>query len=175
MANSQNDVIVYNEDMDKLAELHYGEYMKWFSLEEIDRKHLGCEEGYEDELVIIFKEKDTQMPKPGMVKNGYLNPLEMIDHPAASLKTYVKFYRQRWKDPTTGEELMNQYDLRFPGTKLTKRFGLFLKMADRAKIDELFFRCPFLPDLIKEDLVVVQKSSIRVREPWYKRLVRKRR
>ncbi len=148
--------------MEALAELHYGEYLEFFNLEKIETKKLGRPEEFKDESVIIFREKDQKQPNQSLIKNGYLNPLELIDYPVSGKAVYLKFYRRRWKDSETGREQSNEYTFQFPGTKLTKRFGLFLKDEDRDKVHQLLSALPYFQDKIEEDIRVVQKSSVRI-------------
>ena len=156
--------------MEKLAKLVYGKYLNDFKLtkaEEIPR-------GEETEIRIEFREKKDKAPYKGLIQNGYCRPIEIIDSPIASCATFLVFYRRRWKDPNTGKHVVNQYDLTIEGTKLTKRFGFFLKEKDRDEIDEFLLLFPLLRPAIEEALEVVQKSSIWVRESWYKRIFKKR-
>jgi hypothetical protein len=148
--------------MEELAKLHYKEYLKDFNLEKIEKKEKGKAKEYLDEIKIIFKEKEERVPIKGLVQNGYYNPIEIIDFPVGGLATYLVFYRRRWKDLETREEYRNTYEIRFPGTKITRRFGLFLKGEDRDKVYQLLSAVPYLHDKIEEDILVVQKSSIRI-------------
>ncbi len=148
--------------MEELAKLHYGEYLKYFELEKIERHKRNNPKDFEDEVRILFVEKENQKPTDNLVQNGYYNAIELIDYPAGGLATYLVFRRRRWKNAETGEDFGNKYEIRFPGTKITKRFGLFLKEKDRNKVYQLLSAVPYLHDKIKEDLLVVQKSSLRV-------------
>ena len=148
--------------MEELAKLHYGEYLKWFEIENIEKLKKGAPGDFEDEVKIILTEREDQKPRSDLVQNGYYNPIELIDFPAGGLATYLVFRRRRWKDSTTETDFGNKYEIRFPGTKLTKRFGLFLKEEDRNKVHQLLCSVPYLQDFIEEDLLVVQKSSLRI-------------
>ena len=144
--------------MKELFKIFYGDWLDWFEIEKVDKKEVGKEKAIE--LIIHFKEKPEQAPRKNLVQKGFCNPLELIDHPVRGMFIYVKFYRRRWQDPKTGEEIRNNYDLRFPGTKLTKKFADFLKSEDPKQVHELLDGVPYLRDRIKKDLDVVQKSSL---------------
>jgi len=116
----------------------------------------------EYELRIEFREKESMVSRSGLVQKGYYNPIEIIDFPVSGMGVYLKFYRRRWKDLDTGEEYGNEYEIRFPGTKIRKRFGLFLKEEDRDKVYQLLSVVPYLHDTIEEDILVVQKSSLKI-------------
>ncbi len=155
--------------MEKLANLVYGKYLEDFDLikaEEIQR-------GEEMAIRIEFRERTNKVPYKGLTQNGYCRPIEIIDSPIASCATYLVFHRRRWKDPKTGNHLVNQYNLTIKGTKLTQRFGFFLKEKDRDEIDEFLMLFPLLRSTIKEAMEVVQKSSIGIRKPWHKRIFKK--
>ncbi len=154
--------------MEKLIErILEKEWLEKFELTDVREIKKGNPEDFENETVIELRERNDQVPQniPSGVElesKGFCDPIELIDHPLGGLATYLKFYRRRWRDKETKEEYHNHYDIRFPGTKLTRRFGLFLKAEDRDKVYQLLSALPYLRDSIEEDLVVVQKSSIRV-------------
>jgi len=154
--------------MEELIKLLYGEYLESWEVEGVKKKNVG--NGSDQEIIIEFRERSCRVPMDGLVQKGYYNPLELIDFPARGIGIYMKFYRRRWKDPVSGKEFGNSYNLAFPGTKLTPGFANFLKSEDRGKVYELLNNIPHLRDLIEEDLRVVQKSFVRVRKPWYKRI-----
>ena len=124
--------------MEKIIELILKkEWIESFEITNVEEKK-GREGKFEDEVIIELKERASQIPQniPSHIKlesKGYCSPIEVIDHPIGGMATYLKFYKRRWRDKTTGEEFSNTYEIRFPGTKITKRFGLFLKGEDRAE------------------------------------------
>lgn len=153
--------------MKKIAELIYGEYLKDFDVVTAKRVMINNEDG---EIRILFREKETRKPFPNLVSNGYLNQLEVVDNPAAGCAVYLQFERRRWIDPETKEGYHNSYNLKISGTKVTQRFGFFLKEKDRREIDEFLMFFPLLRPTVEEALVVVQKPSVGVRKPCYKRI-----
>jgi len=146
--------------MEELLKIQYGEYLKSFNLKKVEKLKKGYQEEFGDEIRITFEEKASKKPQENLVKNGKLNMLELIDHPVGGQITYLRFLRQRWKDPHTQKEYYNNYDFQFPGTKLTVSFALFLKSEDRKKVNELFVALPHLWNTIQKDFFVVQKSNI---------------
>jgi hypothetical protein len=162
--------------MEKLIERLLGkEWIERFEIGGVRELEKGNPEDFENELVVELREKANQIPEdlPLGVKlesKGFCDPIEVIDFPIGGVATYLKFYRRRWRDIQTQKEYRNEYDLRFPGTKLTRRFAAFLKGKDREEIDELCRVYPSLRDSIEEALPVVQGTSVRVRRPWYKRI-----
>jgi hypothetical protein len=71
-----------------------------------------------------------------------MNPVEIEDFPLRGKKTYLKFFRRRWKEPGLDESHFNQYPFHPEGMKATKEFGAFLKGLDREATDLFFSAWP---------------------------------
>lgn len=96
----------------------------------------------EHEWDITLIEKETLIPvalqRKSAVQNGYMNPVEIEDFPLRGKKTFLKFFRRRWKEEGFNESYFNEYDFHPEGMKATKEFGAFLKELDRDDADQFF-------------------------------------
>jgi hypothetical protein len=114
------------------------EWLKWFDLTEI--KEL------EKEWQIMLTEKENLVPGKlkgkEVVQNGYMNPIEIEDFPLRGKKTFLKFFRRRWKEQGKNESYFNEYDFHPEGMKATREFGAFLKEFDRGEADLFFGNWP---------------------------------
>lgn len=137
--------------MEELIKLLYGGYLENFELEGAKK----IERGEDGEIRIRFRERKDCCPQKNLVENGYLNSLEVIDNPAGGCAVYLEFERRRWRDPVNGKDWYNQYELKIPGTKVTPRFGAFLKAKSRREIDEFLMFFPLLRPAVEEALGVV--------------------
>jgi hypothetical protein len=110
------------------------EWLQFFEISEIkERDH---------EWDITLVEKETLIPEAlqmkSYVQNGYMNPVEIEDFPLRGKKTFLKFFRRRWKEEGLNESYFNEYDFHPEGMKATKEFGAFLKELDRDDADQFF-------------------------------------
>lgn len=98
------------------------------------------------EWQITLIEKEDLIPEKlkgkEVVQNGYMNPVEIEDFPLRGKKTYLKFFRRRWKERGKNESFFNHYDFHPEGMKATREFGNFLKGLDREATDFFFNNWP---------------------------------
>jgi hypothetical protein len=138
--------------MEELVEILYGNYLKDFDLVEAKKK----EEKENETIHLKFREKENRVPRKGLIQNGYCRSIEVIDTPAGGCATYLHFYRRRWSDPVDQQNHVNRYEnLRIEGTKITPKFGVFLKGKDRREIDEFLLLFPLLRLEVEKALAVV--------------------
>jgi len=109
-------------------------WLQFFDISEIKERN--------SEWDITLVEKETLIPealkKKKPVQNGYMNPVEIEDFPLRGKKTFLKFFRRRWKEEGLNESYFNEYDFHPEGMKATKEFGAFLKELDRDDADQFF-------------------------------------
>ncbi len=69
-------------------------YLENFTIREIREK--------KREWIVELAEKDKNIPKEikdkTPVMNGYMNPIEIIDHTLQGKLVYLRFYRRKWKE-----------------------------------------------------------------------------
>ena len=110
------------------------EWLKSFELTEIRELN--------NEWQITLIEAEELIPQTlkgkNAVLNGYMDPVEIEDFPLRGKKTYLKFFRRRWKEQGSNESHFNHYDFHPEGMKATKEFGSFLKELDRDEADQFF-------------------------------------
>jgi len=113
-------------------------WLQFFDISEIKER--------DREWDITLVEKETLIPaalqKKNPVQNGYMNPVEIEDFPLRGKKTFLKFFRRRWKEEGLNESYFNEYDFHPEGMKATKEFGVFLKELDRNDADQFFGNWP---------------------------------
>jgi len=154
--------------MEKLVErILTKEWLEKFEITKVREIERGKPEEFENELIVELREKKECKPKDvpketELESKGFYDPLELIDFPLGGIATYIKFYKRRWRDKKSKKEYQNSYDLRYPKTKLTKRFAIFLKAEDRDKVNQLLCAVPYLHDLIEEDFQMVQRGTVRL-------------
>jgi len=104
----------------------------FFPLEIIDNFELTEINNYPDYIEIRFNELSELVPeelsgKGGVIKDGFLNPIELQTFPAKGKPLYLKLYRRRWKIRGEQESYWNNYQFNPYGIKATKRFAGFIK------------------------------------------------
>jgi len=89
---------------------------------------------YSTILHIYLDERDNRTPDmAGAISNGFGEESCLKDFPARDKKTILHLRRRRWTMPdgrTLSVDLDKEIQLRHPGTRYSKDFALFLKMAD---------------------------------------------
>ena len=86
---------------------------------------------YQDYVEIRFNELPGLVPSQlsgenGIIKDGFLNPIELQTFPAKGKPVYLKVYRRRWKKRGESETYWNNYEFNPVGIKATKRFANFV-------------------------------------------------
>jgi len=104
-------------------------------MEHFDVENLVEEQGV---LVIDMVEKDdiNHIPKSilrlgNVVKDGYMNTVELQSFPAQGKEVFLRLKRRRWKLKGTSKGYHNTYDFMDSGMKATRVFGSFLKEIGR--------------------------------------------
>lgn len=114
------------------------EWLQFFDISEIKERN--------SEWDITLVEKETLIPgalkRKSSVQNGYMNPVEVEDFPLRGKKTFLKFFRRRWKEEGFNKSYFNEYDFHPEGMKATKEFGSFLKELNREESDFFFSNWP---------------------------------
>jgi hypothetical protein len=83
-----------------------------------------------NELQIFLEEKNTppQGYKKGELESkGLLPEVSIQDFPIRRNKVALRIKRRRWEIKSTGEIITRDWDLIRKGTRMTTKFGLFLK------------------------------------------------
>jgi len=102
--------------------------LKDFNIEKIEEK--------ETILLIELIEKRENVLRLNqgndLVLNGYMNPIELVNFPVMGKQCLLKLIRRRWKERVSGEgSYHNEYAYAIEGTKITPKFGAFLKEIGR--------------------------------------------
>jgi hypothetical protein len=114
-------------------------FAKLFISEEI-LAHFEVKRLNEDQGIILIDlvEKDDldHIPKEivrlgKVVKDGYMNPIELQSFPAQGKEVFLRLKRRRWKIRGTTKGYHNTYNFIETGMKSTKEFGSFLKEIGR--------------------------------------------
>lgn len=114
-------------------------FAKLFVSEEI-LAHFAVKSLKEDQGIILIDlvEKDDldHIPKEivrlgKVVKDGYMNPIELQSFPAQGKEVFLRLKRRRWKIRGTTKGYHNTYNFIETGMKSTKEFGSFLKEIGR--------------------------------------------
>lgn len=66
-----------------------------------------------------------------IVKDGYMNPIELQSYPTMGKEVFLYLKRRRWKLKGSTKGYFNTYDFYQEGMKATKEFGAFLKEINR--------------------------------------------
>ena len=123
------------------------DYKSNFSVRDIREKS--------QEWIIELEERKELVPAvlkgKDVVFNGFMNMVEIIDHPFKGKMVYLRFYRRKWKERGKKESYSNEYKLHPEGMKATPKFGNFLKELTRQERDEFFCAFPDIRHLWKED------------------------
>ena len=90
-------------------------------------------EEQENTLNIYLTEKQENKPdrEVELVRNGYMNPVEIQSFPVQGKACYLHLKRRRWKKKGTQEDLHNSYKYTAESCKTTPEFGAFLKGFNR--------------------------------------------
>lgn len=104
----------------------------FFPVDIVEKFELNEINNYPDYIEIRFNELPDLVPsvivgKAGVVKDGFLNPIELQTFPAKGKPVYLKLYRRRWKIRGEQETYWNNYQFNPYGIKATKRFAGFIK------------------------------------------------
>ena len=90
----------------------------------------------EQEELLIFTLIESEQKIPScengirLVQNGYLNALEIQNFPIQGKQCVFRLIRRRWKEsPATKTTYDNKYSYAVEGTKVTPKFGDFLKVT----------------------------------------------
>lgn len=91
-------------------------------------------EEHEELLTFTLIESEDKVPLidegVNLVQNGFQNALEIQGFPIMGKQCILRLIRRRWKEQSTGKgEYRNTYSYVVPGTKVTPKFGDFLKEA----------------------------------------------
>ena len=100
------------------------EIMSDFSITKVEEMNelLVIELVEKKEKILNFDQHAT------LVLNGYLNPIEIQNFPVTGKVCILKLIRRRWKVQGTKEvNFFNDYSYTIEGTKVTPKFGAFLK------------------------------------------------
>jgi hypothetical protein len=101
------------------------EILEDFNMEEVKER--------DNELVIILIEKESKVPvnQGELIKDGYLNPVELSHYPVNGKRCFLVLKRRRWKGKHGDvQNIYNHYDYAQEGSKVTRTFGSFLKDID---------------------------------------------
>jgi len=81
------------------------------------------------ELAIYLVEKLSKIPDSDheLVRNGFMNSIEIQGFPIQGKPCYYKLSRRRWKEQGTKKDYFNTYTYVVEGSKTTQKFGSFLK------------------------------------------------
>ena len=122
-------------------------YLEHFTIREIREKR--------SEWTVEMEEKKDLIPieikEQKVVLNGYLDPVEIIDHTLQGKLVYLQFYKRRWKIKGEKKSYHNDYELHLPGMKCTPEFGGFLKELPRQERHEFFCAFPNIRHISEED------------------------
>ena len=104
----------------------------FFPLEVAENFEIAEIDFFKDYIIIRFNELPESVPSElsgvdGIIKDGFLNPLELQSFPAKGKPVYLKVYRRRWKVQGEQKLYWNNYDLKPLGIKATRRFAYFVK------------------------------------------------
>jgi len=86
---------------------------------------------------IYLDEKEDLAHKPKskdnsiLVKDGYINEIELQTFPIKGKEVFIYLRRRRWKVKGTKRDIYNKYNYHEKGMKATKEFGIFLKEIGR--------------------------------------------
>lgn len=107
------------------------------------------------EWMLIIHEKQDNIPKQlqgkDVVLDGFLNPIEIVDHLFKGKLMYLKIYKRRWKEKGTKESYYNEHQLHKKGMKATDEFGDFLKGLTRQERHEFFCAFPNIRHIWEKD------------------------
>mgnify|MGYP000865100203 CR=1 FL=1 len=106
--------------------------MVYFPVDLVEHFEIVDINNYQDYVEIRFNELSGLIPtqltgETGIIKDGFLNPIELQTFPAKGKPVYLKVYRRRWKKRGKLETYWNNYELNPVGIKATKRFANFVK------------------------------------------------
>ena len=97
------------------------EWLDYFEVINIEEK--------QEEWHITLYEKEDRIPKglvgKNVVKDGFMNSIEIHDFPLRGKPTYLRFHRRKWKVAGEDESHFNNYEFHPQGMKATKEFGSF--------------------------------------------------
>jgi hypothetical protein len=101
------------------------DFLEFFEVHEV--KELN------NEWQIILHEKEHLIPdklkeKPGVVLDGFCNPLQLLSHCFTLKPVYLIMKRRRWKQAGTNIHYSNEYTLTKDPSKLTPDMAGFLKI-----------------------------------------------
>lgn len=104
----------------------------FFPLEVAENFEIAELNYFKDYIVIRFNELPESVPAElsgvdGIIRDGFLNPIELQSFPAKGKPVYLKVYRRRWKVQGEQKSYWNNYDLKPEGIKATRRFAYFVK------------------------------------------------
>lgn len=104
----------------------------FFPLEIVENFELSEINNFAEYIEIRFNELPELVPseltgKEGIMKDGFLNPIELQTFPAKGKPVYLKLYRRRWKLRGEPETYWNNYQFNPYGIKATNRFANFVK------------------------------------------------
>ena len=95
----------------------------------LDDFEISKVEETEEELAIYLVEKLSKIPDSDqeLVRNGFMNFIEIQGFPIQGKPCYYKLSRRRWKEQGTKKDYFNTYTYVVEGSKTTQKFGSFLK------------------------------------------------
>lgn len=104
----------------------------FFPLEVAENFEINEINYYKDYIIIRFNELPESVPPElsdveGIIKDGFLNPIELQSFPSKGKPVYLKLYRRRWKIQGEQKTYWNNYNLKPEGIKATRRFAFFVK------------------------------------------------
>ena len=73
----------------------------------------------------------AMLGKGKIVKDGFINPIELQSYPTLGKEVFLVLKRRRWKIKRTTKGYFNTYTFYQKGMKATKEFGAFLKEIGR--------------------------------------------